>query len=109
MSHFTVNLSYNCVQGQDQNEGQNVDDGISCYACGLEEVDPEIDEPGSYGDFRKEGTPPGKKMYNHTCDIADETGLDDQRWVRKCPAGVKSCFWAKGNYEKQSKLSMKLC
>ena len=40
---------------------------------------------------------------NHTCDIADETGLDDQRWVRKCPEGVKSCFWAKGNYEKQSK------
>jgi len=95
-----ISLSYNFVQGQEK-EGQTVEDGISCYACGLEEVDPEIDEPGTYGDFRKEGTPPGKKMYNHTCDIADETGLDDQRWVRKCPEGVKSCFWAKGNYEKQ--------
>ena len=42
------------------------------------------------------------KMYNHTCDIADELGLGDN-WVRKCPPGVKSCFWAEGAYDKQSK------
>ena len=41
-------------------------------------------------------------MYNHTCDIADELGLGDN-WVRKCPPGVKSCFWAEGAYDKQSK------
>ena len=76
--------------------------GIKCFACGIEEIDPEVDEPGSYGDFRKEGTPSGRKMYNHTCDIADDTGLEeDDRWLRTCPSGVKSCFWAKGNYENQ--------
>ena len=75
---------------------------VSCFTCGLEEIDPEIDNPGSYGDERKEGTPAGKKMYNHTCDIADELGLGDN-WVRKCPPGVKSCFWAEGAYDKQSK------
>ena len=96
-----IYLSFNFVKSQEKEI--TTEDRISCYACGLEEVDPEVDEPGSYGDFRKEGTPPGKKMYNHTCDIADETGLEDQRWVRKCPVGIKSCFWARGNYENQSK------
>ena len=46
----------------------------------------------------------GLKMYNHTCDIADELGMGDN-WKRKCPAGVKSCFWAEGRYNKQSKLT----
>ena len=81
-------------------ETDSISDSISCYACGLEEIDPENDNAGSYGDIRKEGTPAGKKMYNHTCDIADDMGLDD-KWVRKCPPGVKSCFWAKGNYQYQ--------
>ena len=75
---------------------------VSCFTCGLEEIDPEIDKPGSYGDERKEGTPPGRKMYNHTCDIADDLGLGDN-WKRKCPPGTKSCFWAEGRYKKQSK------
>lgn len=61
-----------------------------------------MDVKGSYGDARKDGTPEGRKMYNHTCDIADEMGLDE-KWMRKCPAGVKSCFWAQGRYDAQSK------
>jgi hypothetical protein len=76
---------------------------MSCYTCGLEDIDPEYDVVGSYGDIRKEGTPTGKKMYNHTCDIADELGVDD-KWLRKCPPEVKSCFMAEGRYEKQSKV-----
>jgi len=71
-----------------------------CFACGLEEIDPERDEPGSYGDSRREGVPKTKKMYNHTCDIAEKMGFDD-RWVRTCPPGVRSCFWAEARYEKQ--------
>ena len=39
-------------------------------------------------------------MYNHTCDIAEEMGIDD-RWVRTCPPGVRSCFWAEARYDKQ--------
>ena len=82
------------------------DETISCFTCGLEEIDPELDLEGSYGDIRKEGTPESRKMYNHTCDIADELangGAISENWVRKCPKGVKSCFWAKGLYQKQGR------
>ena len=41
-------------------------------------------------------------MYNFTCDIADKMGLDD-KWIRKCPHGTKSCFWSQGTYAKQGK------
>lgn len=76
---------------------------ISCYACGLPEIDPELDFPGSFGDARRPWTPAtGKKMYNYTCDIADQMGLDD-KWLRKCPHGVKSCFWSKTSFEGTSK------
>ena len=85
-----------------ESSSETVLESISCYACGLEEFNPENDKPGSYGDIRKEGTPDGKKMYNHTCDIADDLGLD-AKWERQCPPGVKSCFWAEGRYDKQSK------
>ncbi len=40
------------------------------------------------------------KMYNHTCDIMDNLGASDS-WKRRCPYGVKSCYWAQGKYEKQ--------
>ena len=40
------------------------DETISCFTCGLEEIDPELDLEGSYGDIRKEGTPENRKMYN---------------------------------------------
>ena len=36
-------------------------DSVSCYSCGLAGVDPEQDNPGSYGIDPGEG----KKMYNH--------------------------------------------
>ena len=71
---------------------------IFCYACGLPEIDPNIDEPGSFGDARREWTPAGKKMYNYTCDIASQMGFDD-KWLRQCPHGVKSCFWSKTTYD----------
>lgn len=91
------------IKCQDTTTVAPVESSISCYACGLEEIDPEKDVPGSYGDARKEDTyKAGQKMYNHTCDIADNLGLDE-KWVRKCPPGVKSCFWAKGNYKYQRK------
>ena len=91
-----------CLKESNDEDKKAVTESISCFACGLEEFDPEDDVEGSYGDIRKEGTPDGKKMYNHTCDIADELGLDD-KWVRKCPPAAKSCFWAEGRYDKQSK------
>ena len=47
-------------------------DSVSCYACGLDDVDPEKDKPGSFGDAQRNSTPPGKKMYNFTCDIVDK-------------------------------------
>ena len=81
---------------------------LSCITCGLEDIDPEKDEEGSYGDERTKGYKPEKKlkMYNHTCDIADELivgGKHGDNFIRKCPPGVKSCFWAEGRYDKQSK------
>ena len=47
-------------------------DSVSCYACGLDDVDPEKDKPGSFGDAQRNSTPTGKKMYNFTCDIVDK-------------------------------------
>ena len=52
--------------------------------------------------YRRSWTPAGKKMYNYTCDIAQKMGLDP-KWLRKCPHGVKSCFWSKTTYQGQSK------
>lgn len=45
-------------------------DSVSCFACGLATIDPEMDEVGTYG--INPGT--GKKMYNHSCDLL-ENGL----------------------------------
>ena len=63
-----------------------------------------------YGDFRREGVKQAeakdgitRMMYNHTCDIADEMGIDD-RWLRTCPPGVRSCFWAEARYDKQGNI-----
>ena len=86
---------------------------IKCFACGLEEVNPELDGQ-IYGDFRREGVKQAeakdgktRMMYNHTCDIADEMGIDD-RWLRTCPPGVRSCFWAEARYDKQGNVFDKI-
>jgi hypothetical protein len=79
---------------------------IFCYTCGLPETDPELDQPGSFGDSRREWVPEGKKMYNYTCDIADKMGLAKE-WIRKCPHGVRSCFWSETSYGNEG-LSLKL-
>merc|ERR1712083_493111 len=91
------------VFGKEASKKSEVKESLSCYTCGLEEIDPELDQEGSYGDERSKGykTEKNLKMYNHTCDIADELGMGDN-WVRKCPPGVKSCFWAEGRYSKQT-------
>ena len=117
MSHFlNISVHVTCVTSttiqastnSPNSNGQDVtsssdNSNIQCYACGLEEIDPEKDLAGSYGDGRREdvkGITPKKKMYNHTCDIAAEMRFDE-RWVRNCPAGVRSCFWAEARYDKQ--------
>ena len=42
-------------------------DSVTCYACGLLSIDPEVDSAGSYSINPGEG----KKMYNHSCDLMD--------------------------------------
>ena len=37
-----------------------------------------------------------------SCDIAEQMGLDE-KWLRKCPHGVKSCFWSKSSYAMHGK------
>jgi hypothetical protein len=82
---------------------------VHCLHEGLDDVcgetlPQEKDLAGSYGNYFRNSTPPGKKMYNFTCDIVNKVpgGLDD-KWIRKCPPGTKSCFYAQGNYDSQSK------
>ena len=53
----------------------------------------------SYGDAEKDAAD-CKKMYNHTCDIADRMG-ESIRWTRLCPTGVTTCVWATGAYAGQ--------
>lgn len=78
---------------------------VTCYACGLEEISPEGDVSGTYCNADKVGEKEcyGKKMYNHTCDIMDRS-TDKELWKRKCPEGVKSCYFSEGKYAGQSKL-----
>ena len=105
MSHYRISFSFleavfcHLVNGDESfSEVADVAKDIFCYACGLPEIDPNLDEPGSFGDARREWTPAGKKMYNSTCDIASQMGFDD-KWLRQCPHGVKSCFWSKTTYD----------
>jgi len=53
-------------------EEELLPEGIKCYTCGLEIIDPEEDKPGSYG-VKVFSTPQLKeyKMYNHSCDQMD--------------------------------------
>lgn len=65
---------------------------LQCYACGLPKVHPENDIVGSYG----------TKIYNHSCDTLMSTivdGVIDDKFIRTCPVGVKSCFGATGFYD----------
>lgn len=59
-------------------------DAVTCYTCGLENVDPDSDQEFSYGIDPGEG----KKMYNHSCDLMDKkTGqeLAPRNWVNTIP------------------------
>merc|ERR1711936_1439329 len=57
-------------------KGKDADapDGIQCYTCGLETVDPHLDKPGSYSVRVYKSTAKVTtqyKMYNHSCDEMD--------------------------------------
>lgn len=88
------------VECQTGDGSQKVEQQIQCYACGLPKVDPEGDIKGSYG----------KKLYNHSCiDFINHLnrkgksiqGNDyESKFIRTCPVGVKSCFGAKGFYDR---------
>ena len=71
---------------------RNAGQQLQCYACGLPKVHPEFDVVGSYG----------RKIYNHSCEEMINTITDgkvDEKFVRTCPVGVKSCFGATGFYD----------
>ena len=80
------------ADGSTRNAGQQ----LQCYACGLPKVHPEFDVVGSYG----------RKIYNHSCEEMINTikdGKVDEKFVRTCPVGVKSCFGATGFYDHEDK------
>ena len=75
---------------------------FSCYACGLEDVDPEADAPGSYCDLNQfDDCPDYSKIYNHSCNLMDEWGPSDA-WRRICPKGVTSCFYIETGFAEQA-------
>ena len=80
-------------------------DCIECYACGLAVIDP-IQEGHVYN---LDPDDPKGKMFNETCVVFDSFLLDHpksmDKWIRPCPDKVESCFWAKGEYNGESKYS----
>lgn len=74
-------------------------EALNCYACGLGMVDPVIE--GHVYNMDEQDT--AAKMYNETCTLFETMLLEYpgsmEKWVRPCPSGVKSCFWAEGHYE----------
>jgi len=89
------------VKCQTGDGSQKVEQQIQCYACGLPNVNPDNDILGSYG----------KKLYNRSCtDLINHLnrkgnaipGTDDyeSKFIRTCPVGVKSCFGARGFYDR---------
>lgn len=95
---------YGMVLCQTGDGSQKVEQQIQCYACGLPKVHPENDIIGSYG----------KKLYNHSCvelnkyikrkgKHAQGEGDFESKFIRTCPVGIKSCFGAKGFYDRDDK------
>ena len=88
-------------QNEDTAETTDETKGVKCYACGQSGVDPIADDE-KYCDLEKgDECAANTKMYNHTCDIMDRLGPSES-WVRECPTGVRSCFYAQGRYLDQS-------
>jgi len=73
-SLLTFSVLIQCSQGQKKKKSDKelLPEGIKCYTCGLETIDPEEDKPGSYG-VKVYSTPQltDYKMYNHSCDQMD--------------------------------------
>jgi len=59
-------------QVKKKDEEELLPEGIKCYTCGLETIDPEADKKGTYG-VKVYSTPQltDYKMYNHSCDQMD--------------------------------------
>jgi len=89
-------------------EGQ--EDRVTCYACGLPDIDPHVDNPGSFCDASLENNncPPTSKIYNFSCDVMDSMGASDY-WIRTCPMGIKSCFIAQGDMGEGEKPAFRGC
>lgn len=68
---------------------------IQCYACGLSKVQSDHDDVAGSSSFAK--------VYNRSCDamMAVANSADQlHRYLRTCPIGVRSCFAAKGSYDR---------
>lgn len=50
--------------------------------------------------YNTDPTDTSAKMYNDTCAryeiMLQNKPETKSKWIRTCPTGVKSCFWAKG-------------
>lgn len=59
------------------------EDSVTCYACGLPDIDPHVDNPGSYCDVSlvDNNCAPTSKIYNFSCDVMDSMGASDY-WIR---------------------------
>ena len=59
------------------------EDRVTCYACGLPDIDPHVDNPGSYCDVSlvDNNCPKTSKIYNFSCDVMDSMGASDY-WIR---------------------------
>lgn len=79
-------------------------DCLDCYACGLSSVDP-LEMEGSV--YNSDPEDPMGKMYNETCSSFATFQVEFpeamSKWVRSCPPDVKSCFWATGGLNEESK------
>jgi len=65
-----------------ESETGEVAEGVKCYTCGLEEVNPHVDKDGSYSNRvhlneANEVVESGLRMYNHSCfEMNSRTGQD---------------------------------
>ena len=79
-------------------------DVAECITCGLPMMDPILDGES----FSLNETDLVGKMYNGTCGkyeiMMEHQPQTKPKWIRRCPAGVKNCFWAQAEYGKQSQL-----
>jgi len=78
---FLLIVAVKAQQQKDDEPGES--EGVKCFTCGLEEINPHADKPGSYSNrvhleeesYEVQDT--GLKMYNHSCfEMDSRTGQD---------------------------------